>query len=220
MLTLGAVALVLLARSDVLHESVLGLLEAARDVIDVHPIAGPLAFVALSAASAMLGFVSSVALVPAALLSWGPIITGLLLWIGWLLGGLAAYAVAAWLGRPALRWLIPSGALSRYRNWLDRRPSFASVVILQLALPSEVPGYLLGLARYPVERYFAALAIAELPYVVGTVLLGLSFVERRIEMMIVLTVAGVLGLGLLVRVLRTTRPASIDPAVADTLDER
>lgn len=210
-LALGAAALVALARSDVLHDAVLGLLEAARGVIDAYPVAGPLAFVGLAAASAMVGFVSSAVLVPAALLAWGPVATGLLLWIGWLMGGVAAYATAAGLGRPALRWLIPAGSLSRYRSWLDRRPSFASVVLLQLALPSEIPGYLLGLAGYPVGRFLAALAIAELPYAVGTVLMGLSFVERRIGMLVSLTLAGLLGLGLLVRTLRRRRPVGSVP---------
>ena len=197
--------LVALARSDALHGAVLGLLDAAREIISVHPVAGPLVFVALSALAAMAGFVSSAVLVPPAVYAWGAATTAALLWVGWLLGGLLAYTVAATVGRPALRWLVPAGAMGRYQEFLTRQPKFSSVLLLQLALPSEIPGYLLGLARYPVKRYLAALAIAELPYAIGTVLLGLSFVERRIGMLIALAVVGLIGAALLMRALRMSR---------------
>lgn len=207
LLTAAVAGLVALARSDALHGAVLDLLEASRAVIAAHPVAGPLVFIGLSALSAMAGFVSSAVIVPAAVYAWGATLTALLLWIGWLLGGLVAYTIAATVGRPALRWLVPAGALGRYQEFLARRPKFTSVLLLQLALPSEIPGYLLGLARYPLKLYLAALAIAELPYAIGTVLLGLSFVERRIGMLIALAGAGLLGAALLVRALRRNRAA-------------
>jgi len=207
LLTAAVAGLVAFARSDALHGAVLNLLDASRDIIAAHPVAGPLVFVGLSALSAMVGFVSSAVIVPAAVYAWGPVATAALLWPGWLLGGLVAYTLAATIGRPALRWLVPAGALGRYQEFLARRPKFTSILLLQLALPSEIPGYLLGLARYPVRLYLAALAIAELPYAVGTVLLGLSFVERRIGMLIALAVVGLLGAGFLLRALRKHRAA-------------
>ena len=56
---------------------------------------------------------------------------------------------------------------------------FWLVLLLQLALPSEIPGYVLGLARYSFPRYLLALSLAELPYTVATVYLGTAFLERR-----------------------------------------
>ena len=210
LLTAAVIGLVALARSDALHAAVLGLLEVSREVIAAHPVAGPIVFIGLSALSAMAGFVSSAVIVPAAVYAWGPAITAVMLWIGWLFGGLFAYTLAATVGRPALRWLVPAGTLGRYRELLARRPKFTFVLLLQLALPSEIPGYLLGLARYPLKLYLAALAIAELPYAVGTVLLGLSFVERRIGTMIALAAAGLVGAALLLRALRHSRASPGD----------
>ena len=46
-------------------------------------------------------------------------------------------------------------------------------------MPSEIPGYVLGLARYPFWKYLLALTITELPYAVVTIYLGASFIERR-----------------------------------------
>lgn len=199
--------LIALVQSDALHEALLGVLEATRGIIAEHPVAGPTAFLALSALSAIIGFFSSVVLVPAAVYAWGAVPTMAMLWVGWMLGGLIAHSLALHLGRPALRWLVPARALGRYERLLERRPRFSSVLLLQLALPSEIPGYLMGLIRYPALRYLSALAIAELPYAVGTVLLGVGFVQRDVTTIVVVTVLGVAMLVLLARLLRRWRAA-------------
>jgi uncharacterized membrane protein YdjX (TVP38/TMEM64 family) len=48
-----------------------------------------------------------------------------------------------------------------------------------MALPSEVPGYLLGLVRYRFAKFVTALSLAELPFALATIYLGASFIERR-----------------------------------------
>lgn len=195
--------LIALGRSDALHRELLDVLDAAKQVIAKHPVGGPLAFLGLSALSAMLGFVSSAVLVPAAVYAWGAPVTMLLLWLGWTLGGATAYTLALVFGRPLLRWIVASAALARYQHLLDKRPAFTSVLLFQLALPSEIPGYLLGLARYPFMRYLAALMLAELPYAVGTVLLGLGFVERDTATLLAVCAVGAVGLAVVARLLRT-----------------
>ena len=194
--------LIAIGRSDALHRELLDVLEASKQVIAQHPVGGPLAFLALSALSAMLGFVSSAVLVPAAVYAWGAPATMLLLWVGWTLGGATAYTLALSFGRPLLRWIVASQTLSRYQHLLDKRPAFTSVLLFQLALPSEIPGYLLGLARYPFVRYLAALMLAELPYAVGTVLLGLGFVERDTATLVAVCLVGAVGLAVIARLLR------------------
>jgi uncharacterized membrane protein YdjX (TVP38/TMEM64 family) len=69
--------------------------------------------------------------------------------------------------------------LTRVERWVPADASFALVLILQLALPSEIPGYLLGLVRYSPRKYLCALAMAELPYALATVYLGQGLLERR-----------------------------------------
>ena len=194
--------LILLTQSDTLHEGIVGLFEAARVIIVRHPVAGPLAFVGLAALSAMLGFFSSAILVPAAVYAWGAGITMLLLWIGWTIGGIVAHSLARYLGRPVLRWLVPEAALGRYEKLLEKRPRFSTVVLFQMAFPSEIVGYLMGLIRYPLGKFVGALMIAELPWVVGTVLLGVGFVRRDTLTLAIVCVAGAVVLALLARALR------------------
>ncbi|MBX3174240.1 MAG: VTT domain-containing protein [Gemmatimonadaceae bacterium] len=200
-------ALIVLVSADTLHDAVIGVLEASRGIIAAHPVAGPAVFLALAALSAMAGFVSSAVLVPAAVFAWGAVPTMAMLWVGWMLGGVFAHQLATHFGRPILRWLVPDRSLGRYERLLDRQPRFSSVLLFQLALPSEIPGYLLGLVRYPVLRYLGAMAIAELPYAVGTVLLGVGFVERDTTTLVAVSVTGIVMLIVLARVLQRLRRA-------------
>lgn len=207
LLLLLLAGLIALVRSDTLHDAVIGVLEASRGIIAAHPVAGPAAFLALSALSAMVGFVTSAVLVPAAVYAWGAVPTMAMLWVGWMLGGLLAHSIALHFGRPILRWLVPERALLRYERLLQRQPRFSTVLLFQLALPSEIPGYVMGLVRYPASRYLAALAIAELPYAVGTVMLGVGFVERDTTTLIAVSVVGIAMLIVLARTLHRWRAA-------------
>lgn len=198
---LVCVVLALVGTSDDLHEALLKVLATASKLIAERPVLGAVLFVVLSALSAMLAFVSSAVLVPVALYTWGETVCATLLWLGWILGGATAYTLGRWLGRPMVRWLLPTETLDRYEDRLSTETPFGLIVLLQLALPSEVPGYLLGLVRYPFWRYLLALGLAELPYAVGTVYLGESFLERRVILLLTLGAAGALFMFLAVRTL-------------------
>jgi uncharacterized membrane protein YdjX (TVP38/TMEM64 family) len=176
--------LIVLAWSPPVHRAVLQLFEAAKAIIESHPLMGAVLFVVLSALAAMLAFFSSAVLVPPAVYAWGPVACAALLWSGWMLGGLASYGLAYHFGRPVLRWLAPGKAISQYQQRIREQASFGFILLFQLALPSEIPGLVLGLAHFPIERYLLALAIAELPYAIGTTMLGASFVSRRFGLLL------------------------------------
>ena len=194
--------MVALALSDPVHVAVLQVFEAAKTLMAGHPVLGPLLFVVLSALAAMLAFFSSAVLVPAAVYAWGPLVCTVLLWAGWMLGGLVSYGLAYRFGRPVLKWLAPGKAITRYQRRLREEASFGFVLLFQLALPSEVPGLVLGLAHFPLRTYLLALAIAELPYAAGTTLLGASFVSRQFGLLLSLGAVAALTAILLGRVFR------------------
>ena len=70
--------------------------------------------------------------------------------------------------------------LARYEDRISRHTPFRVVLLAQFALPSELPGYLLGVARYPIARYVAALGIVELTYGIATIYLGTGLVQHRV----------------------------------------
>lgn len=192
-LGLLCVALALLASSDVLHTALLALLQACQQLITQNPVTGAVLFVGFAALSAMLAFVSIAVIVPVAVYTWGEPLSAALLWSGWLLGGVIAYTIGRILGRPIVTWLTTNTDLRHLERYLRRDSAFFLVLLFQLALPSELPGYVLGLMRYHPGRYLLSLGLAELPYALLTIHLGASFVERHSGV--------VLWLGLLLLVL-------------------
>ncbi|WP_375771136.1 VTT domain-containing protein [Archangium gephyra] len=183
--------MVLFASSDTFQSALAWLLAKAGPVIEAHPFWGAALFLLLSAFSAMLAFFSSAVLVPVAIHTWGEAVCVLLLWCGWMLGGAGAYVIARSWGRPVVRRLVSGELLGRYEERISRHSSFGLVLLFQLAVPSEIPGYVLGLARYGLRKYLRVLALAELPYAVGTVYLGSSLLEQR---SLVLLALGALGI--------------------------
>ena len=184
---MAAVALV--ASSDSAHTLASDAVAWATRLIDRYPGWGMPVFVLLSAASAMLAFFSSMVLVPVAVHTWGEWVTGLLLWGGWLLGGVSSYGVGRYLGRAVVAWLVPLERLEYFETRLWARAGFPVILVFQLAVPSEIPGYVLGTMRYRFGVYLAALALAELPYAVGGVLLAGSFLRGQYVVLLALGVA-------------------------------
>jgi len=174
------------------HAWLLSQFAAAEGVIRQQPAWGMVIFVVLAALSAMIAFVSSAVLIPVAVYVWGPWVCFALLWAGWFLGGLAAYAIGRYLGRPIVHRLVRPAALERQERWARSRRSLVGIVLLQLAIPSDLAGYVFGLIRCPFLPFVGALALAELPYALGAVYLGVSFVQRRILPLLLLGLAGAL----------------------------
>lgn len=211
-LLLFCAALALVASSEALHSALLHVLASSARIMAGRPLLGAGLFVLLSAASAMLAFVSSAVLVPVVLDAWGKALCMFLLWVGWILGGVAAYGIGRFLGRPVVKSLLPAALLSRYEDRISKRTPFGVVLLFQLALPSEAPGYLLGLVRYRFVKYVASLALAELPYAVGTVYLGASFLDRDRLVLMILGAAGALLMVLALHTLHgRLRPAALPP---------
>ena len=176
--------LAVVASSRQLHGWLVSFLPAAEGLIRDRPVLGVTVFVLFAALSAMLAFVSSAVIVPVGVYVWGKGISMMLLLIGWVLGGVFAYAVSRFLGRPVVRALTSVPVLERYTDRFSRTAPFGLVLLFQAAMPSEIPGYLLGLVRYDFWKYLLALTLTEIPYSAATIYLGAGFVERRIWLLV------------------------------------
>ena len=190
-LALVLLAAVLVAASSQLHGRAETAVELVGALIQQHPGWGLLAFVTLAALSAMLSFFSSVVIVPVAAHHWGQATTVALLWVGWLVGGAATYGIGRFLGSRLARLLVSTARVKYYEDRLTARAPFWIVVLLQMAVPSEIPGYVLGSLKYRFPAYLLALALAELPFAIGAVLLSSEFLGRRYWMVAVVGMAGI-----------------------------
>jgi uncharacterized membrane protein YdjX (TVP38/TMEM64 family) len=126
-------------------------------------------FVGIAMLSAMVAFFSSAIFVPVAIYAWGNAVAFVLLWLGWLLGGVASFCIGRFLGRRV-----------------------AAALIGEAVVPSEIPGYLLGILHYRFSLYLLALAVTELPYVVGVVYLGEHFLKGQSMVILLFGIAVVL----------------------------
>jgi uncharacterized membrane protein YdjX (TVP38/TMEM64 family) len=183
---------VLVVLAQPVHTRMLSLFDSTEVLIRRQPALGMVAFVLLAAVSALVAFVSSAVLVPVAVYVWGPTTCFALLWVGWYAGGLAGYAIGRFLGRPAVEILVRPETLEHYESKARSMKSLVPMLMLQLAIPSDLASYVFGLLRCPFASFALALAVAEVPYALGAVYLGMSFLKGRLVPLLALGLAGVL----------------------------
>ena len=181
LLVLGALIIVagLVAASDTLHNRTQEIIVWTEGIISQAPLLGMLVFVLLAMLSAMVAFFSSALLAPVAIYAWGEAGCLALLWLGWCLGGIISFCIGRYLGHSAVSKIIGEEKIAGWQNTLSERTRFVHILFFQAIVPSEIPGYLLGILRYPFLLYLAALGITEIPYALATVYLGESFLEGR-----------------------------------------
>jgi uncharacterized membrane protein YdjX (TVP38/TMEM64 family) len=178
-----------------LHQQIVHIVAQSEPFLARHPIAGPLLFIGLAALSAAVAFFSSALLIPFGVQVWGEGVCFVLLWLGWFLGGCLTYGIGRGLGQPMMRYLLSPRRAAEYQARIPTSHAFLPVLLAQLVLPSEAVGYLCGLLRVPPRTFLPALALAELPYALGTVLLGTAFVHRQHVVLFAFAVGGLVLLG-------------------------
>jgi len=189
-----------IAASDTLHNRTDEIIVWSEGLIALNPVLGMAVFVLLAMLSAMVAFFSSAILVPIAVYAWGKTTCFVLLWFGWLLGGIASFCIGRFLGGRVAAMLIGEDKIAGWQDQVSQRSRFAHILIFQALVPSEIPGYVLGILRYRFMFYLAALAITELPYVVGVVFLGEYFLKGEGTVIILLGVAVIALGGLLISI--------------------
>ncbi len=167
------------------------IVEVASQFIHRHQRLGLLIFVVLSALSAVAFFLSSTVVVPIAVYTWGKPTTMVLLWGSWLLGAVVSYWLGGHPGRRLVAWIVPGDRVQRYEKTISATASFPLVLLFQVAVPSEIPGLVLGALRYDFGKYMGARAIAEVPFAVGAVYLGDTLVRGQHAALLAIALAGV-----------------------------
>lgn len=144
-----------------------------------HQTIGIFAFIGLSALSAMLSPFSSIPLVPVAIVLWGSAWATAFLIAGWIIGHIMTYYVGYFVGHPVAEKFIPFDKIANYSHKFSKQSEFLLVLLFRLAMPAEVPGYVLGMARYSFVKYFFATFIAEFPFAVLMVYAGDAFLNKK-----------------------------------------
>lgn len=152
------------------------------------PVWGAIVFFFASASSVLFLFLSSVLLVPSAILAWGKWLTFLLLSAGWLCGWMATYAVGRFFRDRAFVEKKLGEQHIQHSAFLSGKLPFSFVLIVVSSLPAEITGYALGAVRYPFWSFFLALVLVEIPFAFLLVFIGESFFLENIGLLIGLMV--------------------------------
>jgi uncharacterized membrane protein YdjX (TVP38/TMEM64 family) len=179
------------AATGPLHRAILSVIAKAEPVVQEHPVAGAVVYVLLSAISAIVFFFSTAVITPVAIEAFGPFAAFSLLWLGWIIGGMAAYAIGRHFGRPVVSWFVDPARIRDYERRAKRLVSFRHVLLFQLTVPSEIPGYVLGLAGCRFRTFVIAMALGELPFAIGAVYLGESFLERNYFLLLAIGITAI-----------------------------
>lgn len=143
-------------------------------------------FVGLAALSTMLVSFSSIVLVPVASITFGKILTVILLLAGWCLGGILAYLIGRALGPLIIRRFFDVEKVHDYQDIMfSGKAGFGLILLTRFVLPAEVPGYLFGAGRYHFGRYLLATVTAETPYAVATVYFFDAIVHKNMLIVII-----------------------------------
>lgn len=141
-LRLGVWVLVIFGTALVLARVFAAPIQAA---LSLHPRLAIVIFVATSVVAVLVPVLSNLALVPLAVLAWGPAWTALLLLLGWVIGAAASFALGRH-ARPVILRRFPS--VNRHAN-VDRliHPGhrLGSLILLRMTFPVDVLSYALGM---------------------------------------------------------------------------
>lgn len=154
-------------------------LEALAGFFVMHPLLGVVIFLVLTILSALFVFFSTVALVPISIYIWGQTLTFMVLFLGWVFGGVISYLIGKYLGRRVVEYFISAPRLEYYERRITQKTNLFVMFLFRLLAPSEIPGYLLGIIRYRFTKYLLITFFAELPFAWGAVYASEIFLQQE-----------------------------------------
>jgi uncharacterized membrane protein YdjX (TVP38/TMEM64 family) len=99
--------------------------------------------------------------------------------------------VGRYLGRLIVERLVRPATIAQYEAWARSGVALVPILLIQLAVPSDAAGYVFGIIRRRPATFLVALALVEVPYALGAVYLGVSFLERNLLTLLALGAAGI-----------------------------
>ena len=108
----------------------------------------PLIYIGLAALSVMLSPFSIVPFSIIAISIWGKLLALIYVMIGSLLGASIAYVIGAQAIHRVMKFVVPADQIRRYTEVINEKSSFLLVALFFLAMPVEVPAYVLGAGWY------------------------------------------------------------------------
>lgn len=169
------------------------------DYFRANAILGGFIFIAFSALAVLLSPFSSVPLVPSAIMAWGNFSTFWLLYLGWIIGGIAAYFIGSFFSEKVIKRFIPLEKVDYYKERISVNSQFWLVLLFRLAIPSEAASYTLGIIRYHFWKYLLVTILTEIVFALFVVYSGAILLSGKTLYFVAVLIAGGIALYFLYR---------------------
>jgi uncharacterized membrane protein YdjX (TVP38/TMEM64 family) len=159
----------------------LGYIGAISGFFGAHGIAGIFIFIVVSFFSSILSPLSSLPLIPSAVIVWEKFFTLIFLMIGWFFGAWVGYFIGKYASEKFLSRYWNFKEIDRYKEKISPGAQFGLVLFFRFAIPSEITGITLGIIRYHLGKYLIAVFLTELPFAFASVYLSGALVQGNLR---------------------------------------
>lgn len=164
------------------------------DLIGTKGIVGIVIYVLLAITTTVIAPLSSVPLMPIASSVWGTLVTAIASIIGWWIGSLIAFYISRTYGRVVVERFVAAEKILALEKRVPVKNIFWSIVILRMAVPVDVLGYVLGLfsdiqwRTYAVASLLGIIPFAFIFAYIGTIPFVYQIIVVVISIVVVLAI--------------------------------
>lgn len=139
--------------------------EELKGLVQLRGIFGMAAYVALEVSSIVIMPITTLPLLPVAVVLWGSFLAGVLSIIGWMIGGFIAFKLARKYGKQFVLRFVKIQEIERIEKSIPPGKVFWAIVILRMSLPVDLLSYALGLfTNISLKSYMIATFIGIAPF--------------------------------------------------------
>lgn len=136
-----------------------------KELISKQGIKGVFFYTLITALAVLVAPVSTLPLLPLAVVSWGPFLAAILSILGWTIGAILAFGVARMYGEPLVARFANLARVQKFAARIPEDNLFWIVVLSRIALPVDVLSYALGLfTKINWSVYFWATLLGLIPF--------------------------------------------------------
>ncbi|MDA3839868.1 MAG: VTT domain-containing protein [Patescibacteria group bacterium] len=127
---------------------------------------GKIIYIVITLLAVLVAPISTLPLLPFAVVLWGPIQAAILTMLGWTAGSFLVFYLSRRYGKKIVGKFVDIQKIESWEEMLPKKNIFWTVVFLRFILPVDVLSYALGLfSKMSIQTYLLATVIGLIPFV-------------------------------------------------------
>lgn len=194
--------------SNVIQKEFYLIVNVFNELVIQNEILAVFVFILLAAVAALISPLTSIPLVPIAVVIWGSIPTAVFLLSGWIIGDTISYFIGRYLGYKTVCYFVSAEKIDELSSAVKKRTTFSKGLLLRLILPAEL-GYAFGIIRYNFLSYLLLTLLAELPFAIISTYASEAVISGDTIKFLWLMIALLIGIYIAVRMVHKNNMAKI-----------